>query len=73
MKAALQTIVGLVFDDWWLFAGVIVSIIGSYAGLKAGIGAQVSGWILVILVSLALILSLWMEFRRKAKRISHES
>lgn len=68
MKSAIKTIVGLVFDDWWLFFGVIVSIVLSYAALKVGIGAQTSGWIWLVLIVITLTLSLTMEFRRKTRQ-----
>lgn len=65
MKAALQTIIGLIFDDWWLGVGLLVSIVITYLAVAAGLDAQVSGWLLVLLIVGTLILSLAVEYRKK--------
>jgi hypothetical protein len=68
MKRVLQTIIGLVFDDWWLGIGLLVSIVITYFAVANGLDAQMSGWLLLFLNIGSLILSLGMEYRRKVQK-----
>lgn len=68
MKAVLKTAIGLVFDDWWLGIGLLVSILLSYLCISGGIDAQLSGWVLLLLMIGTLVLSLRMEFLKLAKK-----
>jgi hypothetical protein len=68
MKRVLQTIIGLVFDDWWLGIGLLVSIVITYFAVANGLDAQMSGWLLLLLNIGSLILSLGMEYRRKVQK-----
>jgi hypothetical protein len=65
MKAALKTIIGLIFDDWWMGIGLIFSILITYFAIHSGLDAQLSGWLLLILIVGTLILSLNVEYRKK--------
>jgi hypothetical protein len=68
MKAALKTVIGLVFDDWWMGVGIMVSIVISYFVVSGGVDAQMSGWLLLLLMIGTLILSLTMEYRKKTRK-----
>jgi hypothetical protein len=65
MIAALKTIIGLIFDDWWMGIGLIFSILITYFAVHSGLDAQLSGWLLLILIIGTLILSLNVEYRKK--------
>jgi FtsH-binding integral membrane protein len=69
MRAILKTILGLVFDDWWLAGGLLISIVATYFLIDTGVDAEVSGWFLLLMIIAALILSLWFEYKKKSKRI----
>ncbi|SEB98529.1 hypothetical protein [Paenibacillus sp. GP183] len=69
MIAALKTIIGLIFDDWWMGIGLLFSILITYFAIQGGLDAQMSGWLLVILIIGALILSLNVEYRKKSKKL----
>jgi hypothetical protein len=69
MSAALKTIIGLVFDDWWLGVGLLISIVITYLSIANGLDAQMSGWLLLIMIIGTLILSLSMEYLKKVKKI----
>jgi hypothetical protein len=68
MIAALKTIIGLIFDDWWMGIGLIFSILITYFAIHIGLDAQMSGWLLLILIIGTLILSLNVEYRKKKKK-----
>ncbi|MFC5452797.1 hypothetical protein [Paenibacillus aestuarii] len=70
MKAALQMVIGLIFDDWWLGIGLLVSIALSYFAIRNGMNLQYAGWMLLLLIVATLLLSLIMEFRKKSKSLS---
>jgi hypothetical protein len=69
MIAALKTIIGLIFDDWWMGIGLMFSILISYFAIQSGLDAQMSGWLLLILIIGTLILSLIVEYRKKSKKL----
>jgi hypothetical protein len=69
MKAALKTIIGLIFDDWWMGIGLTISILMTYVAIQSGLDAQMSGWLLVLLIIGTLILSLNVEYRKKSKKL----
>jgi hypothetical protein len=69
MMAALKTIIGLIFDDWWMGIGLIFSILITYFAIQSGLDAQWSGWLLLILMVGTLILSLNVEYRKKSKKL----
>jgi hypothetical protein len=69
MIAILKTILGLVFDDWWLVGGLLISIVVTYFFIDNGVDAELSGWFLLIMIIGALILSLWMEYKKKIKKM----
>jgi hypothetical protein len=69
MKAALKTIIGLVFDDWWLGLGLLLSIVLTSFFVQNGMDAQMSGWLLLLMILGTLILSLYMEYRKKFKKL----
>jgi hypothetical protein len=64
MRAILKTILGLVFDSWWLVGGIFISIVITYLMINNGLDAQISGWLLLIMIIAALILSLFREYKR---------
>jgi hypothetical protein len=68
MSAALKTIIGLIFDDWWLAVGLLISIVITYFSVANGVDAQMSGWLLLILIMGTLLLSLRMEYLKKVKK-----
>lgn len=68
MKTVLKTALGLVFDDWWLGIGLLASILLSYLCISAGADAQLSGWILLLLMVGTLMISLRMEFLKLARK-----
>jgi FtsH-binding integral membrane protein len=68
MITALKTIIGLIFDDWWMAIGLLISILISYFAIQSGLDVQMSGWLLLILMIGALILSLNVEYRKKSKK-----
>jgi hypothetical protein len=68
MSAALKTIIGLIFDDWWLGVGLLISIVITYFSVANGVDAQMSGWLLLILIMGTLLLSLRMEYLKKVKK-----
>jgi len=68
MRAALKTIIGLVFDDWWLGIGLLISIGITYFFIAIGADTQISGWLLLIFIIGTLILSLCMEYLKKTKK-----
>jgi FtsH-binding integral membrane protein len=65
VKAILKTAIGLIFDDWWLAVGLVLSIVVTYLAVSAGMEAQLSGWLLVLLCVGTLLLSLGVEYRKK--------
>jgi len=67
MRKIWKVIAGLVFDDWWLFLGVLAAILLACLGLLSGINETAGGWILTVFILIALILSLSMEYRKKVK------
>jgi hypothetical protein len=69
MIAALKTIIGLIFDDWWMGIGLMFSILITYFAIQSGLDVQMSGWLLFILIIGALILSLNVEYRKKSKKL----
>jgi hypothetical protein len=69
MIAALKTIIGLIFDDWWMGIGLMFSILMTYFAIHSGLDAQMSGWLLVLLIIGTLILSLNVEYRKKSKKL----
>jgi len=68
MRNPWKVIAGLVFDDWWLFLGVLAAILLSYLGLSFGMNGPTGGWLLTLFILIALILSLSMEYRKKVKQ-----
>jgi hypothetical protein len=68
MIAALKTIIGLIFDDWWMGIGLMFSILITYFAIHSGLDAQMSGWLLLILIIGTLVLSLNVEYRKKRKK-----
>jgi FtsH-binding integral membrane protein len=68
MITALKTIIGLIFDDWWMAIGLLISILITYFAIQSGMDVQMSGWLLLILMIGALILSLNVEYRKKSKK-----
>jgi hypothetical protein len=69
MIAALKTIIGLIFDDWWMGIGLLFSILMTYFAIRSGLDAQMSGWLLLILIIGTLTLSLNVEYRKKSKKL----
>jgi hypothetical protein len=69
MIAALKTIIGLIFDDWWMGIGLMLSILITYFAIQSGLDVQISGWLLLILIIGTLILSLNVEYRKKSKKL----
>ncbi len=67
MIAALKTIIGLVFDDWWMGIGIMFSILITYLAIHNELNTQMSGWLLLVLIIGTLILSLNIEYRKKSK------
>jgi hypothetical protein len=48
--------------------GLLISILISYFAIQSGLDVQMSGWLLLILMIGALILSLNVEYRKKSKK-----
>ncbi|TDF98101.1 hypothetical protein [Paenibacillus piri] len=67
MKAVFQTILGLIIDDWWLAAGILLSIVLTGGLLDMNVSPSAGAWVLTVLTLLTLILSLTMEYRRKTR------
>ena len=67
MKKIWSTIVGLIFDDWWLFSGILAGILLAYLGLQSGINPVLGGWIWLVLAVLALVLSLSAELKKEIR------
>jgi len=67
MKAMIRTIIGLIFDDWWLAGGILISIFIAYFSIQIGFNVQLTGWLLLILIVGILTLSLRKEYLKKIK------
>jgi hypothetical protein len=67
MKAVLQTILGLIIDDWWLAIGILVSITMTSLLIHQHVSAALASWLFALLICLTLILSLVMEYRKKLR------
>ena len=68
MRKVFKALLGLVFDDWWLAGGLLISIIAAYLLIDFGVDAQFSGWVLLVMVIGALTLSLWTEYKKKSRK-----
>lgn len=65
MKAVFGTIIGLIFDDWILAIGTLLSIVITAFAIQANFNPEYSGWLLLALISLSLLLSLINQFNKK--------
>jgi hypothetical protein len=65
LKKVLQTILGLIIDDWWLAIGIIVSILVTSLWINQQFSAASGAWLLTILTFMTLVVSLIMEYRKK--------
>jgi hypothetical protein len=68
MNKIVKTILGLIIDDWWLAIGILLSILLTSIALKFQMSPFAASWLLFTLIIVTLILSLTMEFRKKANR-----
>lgn len=67
MKNVVRILIGLIFDDWWLGLGLLLSIAVTYIAVAGGMNQQTGGWLLLLCMLGTLILSLVMEYRRRVK------
>ncbi|MFD0675526.1 MULTISPECIES: hypothetical protein [unclassified Paenibacillus] len=67
MKTVLQTILGLIIDDWWLAIGILLSITVTSIFIYNNFSSAAGAWLLAILTLLTLPLSLVMEYRKKMR------
>lgn len=67
MKKALRVIVGLVYDDPWLFCGTLVALLVTKLALVIGAKGVAAGVVLGVLLFCAILVSALREVRaRKA-------
>lgn len=63
--AVLKTIIGLVFDDWWLAFGTLFAIVLTKVALVMGLKTNISGVVLIAIILISLIISLSVEYKKK--------
>jgi hypothetical protein len=69
MKSLLRIAFGLIVDDWWLAAGIVVSVALVYGAIRTGaLGTSAAGWLLLALMLATLVLSLRMEYLRARRK-----
>lgn len=68
MMGALKTIIGLVFDDWYLGIGTIVAIVLTKVLMVSGVTPTFGGAVLLIVILLSLSVSLMVEYNKKKKK-----
>ena len=64
---ALGTVTGLIYDDPWLFFGILAALVVVRVLTAVGFAGAAAGVVLMVLLFAAMAISLRRETRRSAK------
>ncbi len=64
---AVRVILGLIYDDPWLFGGIVIAVVLMKILSAVGFAGPVAGVVLAVLLFLAILISILQE-TNKAKR-----
>ncbi len=67
MKAT-RTVTGLIYDDPWLFFGILVALVVVRVLTSVGLSGAATGVVLMVLLFAAMVVSLRRETRRSSNK-----
>lgn len=65
---AMKTVAGLIYDDPWLFFGILAALVAVRVLTAVGFAGASAGVVLMVLLFAAMVVSLQREVRRSSNK-----
>lgn len=65
---AIRTVIGLIYDDPWVFFGILVALLVGRVLISIGITGAPAEIVMTLLLFAAMAMSVWREVRRSLNK-----